>query len=301
MSKVITRFIVAVVTVFSFLFVLPVMSVADSGSLSLTCEKTVFLPFEEIVVYIEVTNTDPSPVVRYLESGISSVDGSFIGELTLDQVELQPLEQKTFDYKATVLETMPAGEYKIGVKLLTEDLDEVLDEENLSIEIMGTKKIIDINLLSCRDEICSEEAKVFVLNEDVYLDYNSPVADLIATASLRLPDGSIEEITLPMSFHSEQIGTYELEITASKEGYQTITKTMIFSVIEETPDIPFAKPRWDINEDGIVDYKDLAILGAHYGETTQAPYPRYDIDRDGEVGTNDVDVLMAHYGEETSH
>jgi len=25
--------------------------------------------------------------------------------------------------------------------------------------------------------------------------------------------------------------------------------------------------RWDINQDGKVDYKDLSILGAHYGET----------------------------------
>ena len=27
-----------------------------------------------------------------------------------------------------------------------------------------------------------------------------------------------------------------------------------------------AYPRWDINEDRVIDYKDLAILGAHYGE-----------------------------------
>jgi len=27
-----------------------------------------------------------------------------------------------------------------------------------------------------------------------------------------------------------------------------------------------AYPRWDINQDGVVNYKDLAILGAHYGE-----------------------------------
>jgi len=57
-------------------------------------------------------------------------------------------------------------------------------------------------------------------------------------------------------------------------------------------------PRWDVNQDGKVDYKDLAMLGAHYGETiAQPPYPAWDINQDGKVDYKDLAILGAHYGE----
>jgi len=56
-------------------------------------------------------------------------------------------------------------------------------------------------------------------------------------------------------------------------------------------------PRYDINEDGAVNYIDLGILGAHYGETTEPPYPRYDINEDGIVNYIDLGILGAHYEE----
>jgi hypothetical protein len=56
-------------------------------------------------------------------------------------------------------------------------------------------------------------------------------------------------------------------------------------------------PAWDINQDGKVDYKDLAILGAHYGETSAPPYPAWDINQDGKVDYKDLATLGAHYGE----
>ena len=58
-----------------------------------------------------------------------------------------------------------------------------------------------------------------------------------------------------------------------------------------------APPAWDINADYKADYKDLAILGAHYGESTSSPYPAWDINRDGLVNYKDLAILGAHYGE----
>ena len=57
---------------------------------------------------------------------------------------------------------------------------------------------------------------------------------------------------------------------------------------------------WDINEDGKVDHKDLAILGAHYGDATEPPYPRYDINQDGRVDLYDRNLLVGCYGEVSS-
>ncbi|RKX45344.1 MAG: hypothetical protein DRP27_04375, partial [Thermotogae bacterium] len=62
----------------------------------------------------------------------------------------------------------------------------------------------------------------------------------------------------------------------------------------------YVYPRWDIDRDGTVDYKDLAILGAAYGCCDGDPgyNPDADIDQDGCVDYKDLAILGAHYGEE---
>jgi len=57
-------------------------------------------------------------------------------------------------------------------------------------------------------------------------------------------------------------------------------------------------PRWDINGDGIVDYVDLAILSAHWGETNVLPVYRWDINGDGTADYIDEAILSAHWEED---
>jgi hypothetical protein len=58
-------------------------------------------------------------------------------------------------------------------------------------------------------------------------------------------------------------------------------------------------PRWDVNQDGKVDYKDLAMLGGYYGTAAGDPgfNPYADINQDGKVDYKDLAILGAHYGE----
>ena len=56
-------------------------------------------------------------------------------------------------------------------------------------------------------------------------------------------------------------------------------------------------PRWDINEDCIVDNVDLALLSLYYNEATQSPYPRWDINEDSTAELKDLSLLGAHFGE----
>lgn len=67
---------------------------------------------------------------------------------------------------------------------------------------------------------------------------------------------------------------------------------------EDTATVIGELGRWDINEDGKVDYKDLAILGRYYGGPPEPPYIRADINEDGEVDLKDLAMLSAHYGDE---
>ena len=62
----------------------------------------------------------------------------------------------------------------------------------------------------------------------------------------------IEQIIFPYSFQAEKIGTYELEVTASKENYKTITKKTQFGVIEseaEFEEIKYLEENGEIADD----------------------------------------------------
>ncbi len=107
--------------------------------------------------------------------------------------------------------------------------------ESMSIKII-TNPSFEFEIKQCKDSLCNFEAEVFEFNKEVYLDYFSNVNEISAHAKIIYPDKTSNQITLPSSIKSSQIGTYTLDITASKQGYKTVRKTEQFAVIEkETP------------------------------------------------------------------
>ncbi len=82
--------------------------------------------------------------------------------------------------------------------------------------------------------------KIFIKNEEINIDYTSSVENPSITATLTYPNGKQEQVTLPTSLKASKIGTYEIEITASKQGYKTITKKEQFGVIKEEAEIQSA-------------------------------------------------------------
>ena len=53
---------------------------------------------------------------------------------------------------------------------------------------------------------------------------------------------------------------------------------------------------WDINDDGIVDIRDLVLISNSFGEETSA-YPKADVNKDGKVNILDLLLVAAHLGE----
>ena len=95
------------------------------------------------------------------------------------------------------------------------------------------------------------DKKVFVQGEEINLDYISDTEDLSIMSTLIYPDKKTKAITLPKSIKVSQIGTYELDVMASKEGYKTITKKEQFGVIKEQANLKnysFANESKDFND-----------------------------------------------------
>jgi hypothetical protein len=75
------------------------------------------------------------------------------------------------------------------------------------------------------------EKKVFVQKEYISIDYTSDISGLDIAASLTYPDGRSESVGLPTTIKAGDIGAYEIEVSASKEGYKTIEISEQFAVI----------------------------------------------------------------------
>gem|GEM_PF-1616015 len=107
--------------------------------------------------------------------------------------------------------------------------------------------------------------------------------------------GETDSVTLSVDISGKSAGIYNATITVTAPGAantpQTVAVTLTINAIS---------PTWDIDRDGTVDYKDLAILGAAYGCCDGDPgyNPDADINQDGCVDYKDLAILGAHYGEE---
>jgi hypothetical protein len=58
-------------------------------------------------------------------------------------------------------------------------------------------------------------------------------------------------------------------------------------------------PRYDVNENGVVDIGDLTLIAQHFNEMVSAPNPRYDVNMDGFVNIVDIVITAQHFGEMT--
>ena len=103
--------------------------------------------------------------------------------------------------------------------------------------IIETLPGIIFRVLTCKDLSCESESKTFLKNEDIYFSYVSDIFGVNNQATLTYPDKTTEQMTLPASIKGSQIGTYELEAIASKQGYKTVTKREQFAVIAKSADI----------------------------------------------------------------
>jgi len=130
-----------------------------------------------------------------------------------------------------------------------------------------TNPSFEFNLRFCKDEECIKKAKVFLLGEDVYVDYESDMRysrpgmtnfkPLVVNAKLISPNGDSNSISLPGFVDVNQIGEYKIEIVASKEGYKTQIVEDSFSIIEKVSEIKTIETVCNI--DGICSGEETGI------------------------------------------
>jgi PKD repeat protein len=84
-------------------------------------------------------------------------------------------------------------------------------------------------------------------------------------------------------------GNHTIEVVVSDGTDEVKEQHMIY--------ISECRPRWDVNEDGVVNILDVTSVSQRCGTTVSKPYPRYDVNQDGVVNVQDLTLVGHHFGE----
>lgn len=94
---------------------------------------------------------------------------------------------------------------------------------------------------------------------------------------------------------------YVWETDYSSSGNHTIEVVVSDGIdevkVQNTIFIADCHPRWDVDENGIVNILDITMVSKNYGTTVNKPYPRHDVNQDGVVNILDLTLVGNHFGE----
>jgi len=206
-------------------------SVCLAQELNVATDKDTYYPGDEIVVENKIANTAAVGKALVVQTRISGVGFTYYPTIVTGGADFEAGEEKEIDFTFHVIDTMPAGKYRVTSSLL--EGENLLGEATCFFEVTGTLKVIDMELLACKDKSCNKQASLFYKGDVVYLRYSSTVEGLRVDATLILPDETERNIEMPSKCLITLPGTYILRVTASKEGYKTATKEIEFGALEE--------------------------------------------------------------------
>lgn len=140
---------------------------------------------------------------------------------SLDEIEVFLLSDKTYDgtYKSFKVTDEIGSQICFANVRLMEPFDY---SESKQFKIK-TKSSFEFDVIL--------QKKAFSPGEQIKIDFDSDISTPSATAILTLPDKSTKQLTLPATITADQVGTYHLEATATKEGFKDQTAAEVFAVI----------------------------------------------------------------------
>ena len=198
------------------------ISLVNAQSLNLSTIKTVYSVGDRILIYATVHNSNLYNANFLLTTLLINDKDTYPKEIFPFEFQLdQNGTTKILVYNISVDNYIPSDIY--SVKSILYLNGEKYGEDNLQFEIKDTLSTFLFNI--------KLDKKIFVHNEEINIGYTSEVSNPEISVILIKPDGSKSQISIPTIIKAEQIGTYELEITASKEGYKTMNLKEQFGVI----------------------------------------------------------------------
>jgi len=173
----------------------------------------------------------------YAEEDVSLV---YLAHVECPNAPVALLDYKNLELKKDELSANTYTDFKINSEIEPQTCIaylEIMEPYHKKIEkefkiITDPSFYIDINL--CKDEECSKKTKVFLKDEELFIQSLSDVENPEKIITIIKPSGfnvNSEKLVL------DEVGQYSILVTALKQGYKDYSEKIDFVVIEESPSI----------------------------------------------------------------
>ena len=222
------------VTIAVFTVFLMVVQPVPAHVFKLSSNKTTYNPGDKIIIKIEVKNTmniekNMDIYITIKEENNKYPPLSWYYPVTLSSGETRNITV----YSTNVSSYIVNGDYIVYAQLLEDGF--TLYEEETRFSITGLPEAMKVDILLSDDSRFSVLKDVFLLNQRIYIGYNSSAENTSVNCEIIYPDNASKNITLPYDFIVDQTGLYSLNINAHNEGYKSVNKNLQFAVIEKNP------------------------------------------------------------------
>lgn len=151
---------------------------------------------------------------------------------------------------------------------------------------------LDVNY----DAGANNQTNSIIINATTPTSTNYTVSYRQKFTGLWIPLGETYTENQTLSFTGTKYQDTEINITLFGNG-TSFPEIETIEFIREQAASSNVYPRYDVDENGIVDMDDLTLVGQHFNEIVSIPYPRYDVNLDGLVNIDDITIVGQHFGE----
>ena len=122
----------------------------------------------------------------------------------------------------------------------------------------------------------------------------------VSDRSIELEAGASAEVTLKVTGDLfTEAGGYAISVTATSGTDSAMIAEVTTTTTIEMPPPPPPPTPWDVNDDGIVDIRDLVLVAGQFGQSEESL--EGDVNGDGIVDILDLVLVASHFGEDTSN
>ncbi|WP_340817879.1 right-handed parallel beta-helix repeat-containing protein [Methanolobus sp. WCC4] len=142
-----------------------------------------------------------------------------------------------------------------------------------------------ITLFEPADESVFEEGSIIDVNVAANDEDGDSLSYVIKIDGIQVSTASSYVWTVDY----ESAGTHTIEVIVS-DGTDTVSSSGTVTITD-------LQPRWDVNEDGVVNVLDITLIGQNYGSNYSEDLPRWDVNQDGTINIQDLSIVSGHFGE----
>lgn len=202
----------------------------------LSVDKNIYKANEDVWVTYVVMNSSNVKKNWRVVYNFSSEDKevALVGQEELITVEKG--EEGRVSFSTKVDENFSPGYYMVTVNLF--ENDEKINSKTEMIKIEGTKRKINANIMVCSDKNCNEEKYVYLLDEPIFINYDSETEGLEVVGKIKDTDNNWSDLNFIQNVAEisiDKIGSYEINLVLTKNDYQEKIINKGFSVIETLP------------------------------------------------------------------